>query len=228
VRKFVQVLDVLMSVASISSILLLYAPISRKMHSALSLLCIGLLVAMVSNAPTSPANVAVAGVFALLSCVVGWLCVRGADRKDRRANRSMDGGNHGVCAERRAPVYSALAQGQTVDDSVRGGMDVEMVSTSGRLEGQWGSGDAEVGGVSEGDVWQPTGDGGAWASWPTDSRLRLPAAGLALGIVGLSCFALQGRDNYYLFHSLWHVLMMVSAYLLVRGRVEMSDCIYCK
>jgi hypothetical protein len=68
---------------------------------------------------------------------------------------------------------------------------------------------------------QTAGDVSNWGSWAWDKRLRTPAAGLALGAVGLSCFALQGRDTYYLFHSLWHVLMMASAYLLVRGRIEM-------
>ena len=56
-----------------------------------------------------------------------------------------------------------------------------------------------------------------------DPRLQMPVAGMCLGLLGLMCFALQGRDDYYILHSMWHVLMMLSAYLLLRGRVDVSS-----
>ena len=56
--------------------------------------------------------------------------------------------------------------------------------------------------------------------WLNRRMLILPFCGLLLGFIGLIFFALQSRTNYSVLHSLWHVSMMLSAYLIVRGKME--------
>eukprot|EP01032_Pedospumella_encystans_P019672 gene19672-22372_t len=67
-----QVMDILFSICCIASILLLYAPVSRPCHTALSLFCLALLVPPVADLPTSPVNLALALSFALIVLAVGW------------------------------------------------------------------------------------------------------------------------------------------------------------
>lgn len=43
---------------------------------------------------------------------------------------------------------------------------------------------------------------------------------MALAMLGFVCFILQSRTTYYLYHSAWHVLMMTSAFILVRYRLH--------
>jgi hypothetical protein len=49
--------------------------------------------------------------------------------------------------------------------------------------------------------------------------------GAVLGIVGLVFFALQNRTNYWIFHSCWHVCVMVSVLFLLKGKYEFFELI---
>jgi hypothetical protein len=49
------------------------------------------------------------------------------------------------------------------------------------------------------------------------------AVGAALATAGIGCFALQTRTNYWVMHSLWHLLVMSSSYFLMK--VPINQCI---
>jgi hypothetical protein len=51
-------------------------------------------------------------------------------------------------------------------------------------------------------------------------RLKFLITGIVFGVAGLLCFATQTRLNYWLSHSLWHIFIMFSSLLLLKGRFE--------
>lgn len=263
--------------SAIASVLLLYAPISRSTHSALSLLCLGLLVAPVSNLPTSPMNVLQAATFSLTVVLAGWLfksggcsaticgvdfrpvfqCFvtttgadplsweQGAHGTDIKLDRRGDAIQNGVGKRgnvRNAPgsasssIYNTLRTGQLPQSEIAiqvGAIeddDLEMTTSSHSLQPQMTNTPQEF--AAEND------SGGSFQDETfsihqsmlfgallalRSRKLRMPLCGMVLGMTGLLCFALQGRDTYYFLHSLWHFLMMISAYLLVHGRIELLD-----
>jgi len=227
-------MDILFSICSIASILLLYAPVSRPCHTALSLFCLALLVPPVADLPTSPVNLMLALSFAFIILAVGWGTVlRTGDRRNSKVTTVVCGlflhmngdplrygTSDAVCDEvkpetvainREEMVYSSIARNSP---DLRE-EDIEMMDLSqGRAVGDdvsVGASDPAIAFGEEAVCPQTCTEGGRRV-W------MLPAAGLSVGLVGLLCFALQRRENYYILHSLWHVFMMVSAYLLVRGR----------
>lgn len=213
-----------MSLASISSAILLYAPISKHTHSSLSLLCLCILVAFVSSNPTSPANIAVAGGFAVVACAVGWLIVHGAGGErdkvvagcslrafhEQTEREGVASAPDRVAGSRSgAAEYSALPTGSVHQGD---GGDVEMT--------QHGASPLHTG-LAEGNAEVVTQD--EQLSW--GSLVLAPLGGMVAGLLGLTAFALQGRDNYYIMHSVWHVCMMAAAYLLVFGRLGLSRAV---
>jgi hypothetical protein len=46
-----------------------------------------------------------------------------------------------------------------------------------------------------------------------------PLAGALLGIIGISCYVFDDRTNYWYLHSIWHIAMMISAFLFLRGQL---------
>lgn len=230
-------MDILFSICSISSILLLYAPMSRSVHTAVSLLCLALLVPPVADQPTSPVNLVLALTFALLVLAVGWGAVlRQGDRRGSQVTHLLGGlflhtqsdpllhGTAGASGEEvifdkplavvtngEEMVYSSIARNspelreediEMMDLSQGITPSTEYFDNSSDLAAVYSSNGTcpEVCVEHERHVW------------------ALPAVGMLVGLVGLMCFALQRRENYYISHSLWHVFMMISAYLLVRGR----------
>ena len=225
-------MDILFSICCIASILLLYTPVSRPCHTALSLFCLALLVPPVADLPTSPVNLALALSFALVVLAVGWGTVlRNGDRRGSTVTPVLCGlflhmrGDpllHGtseaagdvdkpltVMIHREEMVYSSIARNSP---DLRE-EDIEMMDLSQSRTGD----DLPVGSTDPNTVFSEE----VCPKKCTENGKHvwvLPATGLTVGLVGLLCFALQRRENYYILHSLWHVFMMVSAYLLVRGR----------
>jgi hypothetical protein len=277
-----QILDILLSVSSISSILMLYAPISRYAHAAISMLCIGLLVAPVSNDPTSPGNIVFALLFAVCGLVVSIVVRRyfpgSADQPLRRevgpsccASPNLitfffDASSGAVAAATAGgstsyPSYALVAGADNDDDAVNpsrehghearmgrnNGSDIEMTGApfSGSASRSEVDGKMQNSGTDEASNEQSFDGAVGFPSSPFDTvrpdnavdvmsttsfkggirrcapHWRLPYTGLLVGILGLTCFVLQSGDYYYVYHSLWHVFMMISAYLLVRGRIEL-------
>lgn len=247
----------LFSVSAIASVLLLYAPISRSTHSAVSLLCVGLLVAPVSNLPTSPLNIMQALTFAMTFVVAGWFYVSGGcprtvceldisrcfqwyvrTRGDpllaEESRWKLTHGVHdrvrsGVRGTTSSPIYRDVHTGSLVLDA-SGDDDVEMTTSSHSLHPQGHQLHPHIQDSTAVDAEANLHDSATATHQSVlyvclaavrSRKLRMPLCGLALGSTGLLCFALQGRDNYYFLHSLWHMFMMVSAYLLVQGRVEL-------
>jgi hypothetical protein len=56
-------------------------------------------------------------------------------------------------------------------------------------------------------------------------RIKSMLCGMVLGIVGLLFFAFQSRENYWLFHSLWHICVMTASFLLLKGKYEFFEFI---
>lgn len=258
----------LFSVSAIASVLLLYGPISRSTHSALSVLCVGLLVAPVSNQPTSPVNILQAMAFSASVVAIGWLYKSGQcpskacgvdlrwcfqcfvvlsgdplscdvalgyrDKAGRSAvgRRGLTGSVLAVGGD--SPLFAVVRHIPLSDADVEAEDDVEMTTSSHYLQ-QPRSEDTSSRGNADGTT-EPVGadmyeEASASAAHQSviftviaalrNRKLRMPLCGAALGATGLLCFALQGRDNYYFLHSLWHIFMMISAYLLVQGRVDL-------
>lgn len=226
-------MDILFSICSIAVILMLYAPVTRASHSALSLLCIALLVPPVADLPTSPVNLALSLTFGVSVLAVGWAVVlRGSGPQRDRAVRSVLLGvfvstlSDPLLCDLGTPVKASgsaraagpgtgVAYNSLSADSPEGvEEDVEMVEFTQHSDN------------TESCVHDNVPYGGDVTGFACDNALvrgvwLVPAIGLAVGITGLLCFALQTRANYYILHSLWHVFMMIAAYLLVKGRLEL-------
>lgn len=198
-----QVCDVLLSVTMIFIVLLLHAPLSLRTHSALSLACMAVLLPWVAASPTSAANVIAAVAAAAGALVVGHAALHAKGLRVMGVDYSLLAASSASASpadsrrSSRQQRYEALASAS--DDLVLGSGDVEMmpsVHTAGPVDDQ--STPKEV----QSTVYQ----------------LRYTLLGAAMGIGGLTCFALQGADSYWILHSCWHVLMMAAAYCLLRGR----------
>ena len=210
-----------------------------------------MLVAFVTNDPTSPVNIAIAGCYALGICGCGWAYVylwpstvtnsekqstasHCCSKKSFQHNRNnyhedsvlIKDTSH-ITSQDREVVYSALSLQEHAPLSAHSmsGDDLEMSTLRVNTQGQRSftldnptSSDGEQ--DNESDLSIPT---SSRSLGLIDPRLQMPVAGMFLGLLGLMCFALQGRDDYYILHSMWHVLMMLSAYLLLRGRVDVSS-----
>ncbi len=57
------------------------------------------------------------------------------------------------------------------------------------------------------------------------SQIKHMLFGVLCGLIGLSCFVLQTRENYWIYHSAWHVLVMIASYLLLKGKYEFFEII---
>jgi len=242
-----QVMDILFSIGAISCILLMYAPVTRSCHAALSLLCIGLLVPPVADLPTSPANLALSLTFALAVLALGWGLVLNSSVKRGRGVHIVGGmfvnsttdpflcdtntllgpqnpavsTTVGRSTEVRNDVHYASIANSSPDVSIHdgsGGNDVEMVALGGN------------GADTCSEPVDPADPAGVLGADPPCLTLCapgvqrawvLPALGLSVGLAGLMCFALQARESYYILHSMWHVFMMIAAYFLVQGRIEL-------
>jgi predicted membrane channel-forming protein YqfA (hemolysin III family) len=54
-------------------------------------------------------------------------------------------------------------------------------------------------------------------------HVRSSILGFLSATIGLSFFASQTRSNYWIFHSSWHVFVMIGAFLCVKGKFEFFD-----
>ena len=225
-------MDILFSICCIASILLLFAPVSRPCHTALSLFCLALLVPPVADLPTSPVNLALALSFALVILAVGWGTVlRTGDRRGSTVTPVLCGlflhmrgdplfhGTSEAASDVDKPLTVIMNHEEMVYSSIARNSpdlreeDIEMMDLSqGRAGDDLPVGSTDPNTVFSEEVCPKKCIENGKHVWV------LPATGLTVGLVGLLCFALQRRENYYILHSLWHVFMMVSAYLLVRGR----------
>lgn len=54
-------------------------------------------------------------------------------------------------------------------------------------------------------------------------KCRYVICGCLCCILGLTCFALQSVELYYVLHSLWHLGMMLAAFCMLKGREDWFD-----
>lgn len=225
------VLDVLFSVVSIASLLLFYAPITREQHASGSLFLLALLLGPIIVDPTNAIVLVIAVVGSIAVTVVLW-CYH--FRRSTPSSLQIETINDSV---NRSSLYTTVPQS---DLSLQPG-DIELSSN-------FGNGDDNAQISEDREVLSnplhlarqsldPRSSGDASRSNSTTSTTTLNqssslrarvievlshgregVAGGVVGLVGLSCYALDSRTNYWFVHSIWHVAMMVAAYLLLRGR----------
>jgi hypothetical protein len=207
-----QALDVLFSLVMIFIILTLYAPLTSRVHGAISILWLGALLAPVASNPTSTSNVLATLTASTGLLLIGHvaLCVG----RTGAAVRYMPGVDYTILPSKpEHDVEQSQVQYEVLDSISDGAGDVELVSS------------ITSGADSATDSSQHM---TCFASvYTTLRRLSYSLLGGVLGLGGLLCFALQGRVNYWYIHSLWHMLMMLSAWLLLKGRGSFFQVLGC-
>ena len=219
-----------LSVSSIAIVLMLCAPVSKYTHATISVICLALLVAPVTSNPTGPLNIALAVGFAFVYLVVQ-LVVKSKVKARSTAARSQSFKlTRKRNSNRNTVEYNAVPNPMDESD---GGIEMgrtdntnPVPSLSGVTKNANQNSQSEHEENMRGESNTPIQNGGAlgWgvrgSIWLNRRMLILPFCGLLLGFIGLIFFALQSRTNYSVLHSLWHVSMMLSAYLIVRGKME--------
>ena len=236
-------MDILFSICAISCILLLYAPVTRSCHAALSLLCIGLLVPPVADLPTSPANLALSLTFALTVLALGWGLVLNSSVKRGRGVHVVGGMFVNSTTDPFLCDVSTLSGRQNAPSSTTIGRETGARSSAYYASVAYNSPDVSSHDVemtalssnsADDDVVDPADPAGVLGDDPPCLTLCapgvqrvwvVPAVGLSIGLAGLMCFALQARESYYILHSMWHVFMMIAAYFLVKGRIELYSSV---
>lgn len=219
----------LSSTAMMAMVIMLYAPVSSAVHAALSVFSFSLLVSPVANNATSPVNVVLALSLALLSVAVAWTLWRWRVSPSLLKHLSNMLRARRPAGERENSLASVEYTQVALEDSShdkpqqperrdRAG-DIEMLALHSptRQRHRLGGEERELAVVHR--------PAGAPLSWEEIRKLlyhsRTGFVGAIMGLLGLFFFANQTRTNYWYVHSLWHVLMMFSAYFLVRGRVDL-------
>jgi hypothetical protein len=226
-------MDVWLSVSCIAIVLMLCAPVSKYAHATISVICLALLVAPVTSNPTGPLNIALAIGFAFAYLVMLWFFKRTTNSRNIAVRQQLfnsstklstnTGNNNNININ--SIVYNALPN----DEGIEMGTN-NSTPTSSSLQPKQGAFVREETYTQVDDDQQlhlQNGGAAGWgvgtlgsSNWLTMRMLILPLSGLLFGLTGLILCALQSRTNYSILHSLWHISMMLSAYLMVRGKME--------
>jgi len=246
-KSYFQVLDVLFSTCSIVAMALYYCPINKDNFSTLLLLSIGLLIPLVANNPTGPYILGTTIGVSFLFLTAFWiyykrriycnccyrynLCcictvieqVAAEVRKPAAFHRAPLGDSISLSKRNKKEVELSrlIHQGQYAlvgDKSNRNGKDQDE-----DLDGDYGAGAQEPGeaddeylrtsameDITVGKIRETAIDAG--------NRLGYVLVGLVLGAIGITFFALQTNDTYWIMHSFWQAFIMSSAYFLACGR----------
>lgn len=219
------VLDVLFSVAMIASIVLFLAPMPRSVHSAVCLGVLSLLVAPVMNDPTNALVLILTIALSGIAVVVRWSVVLNATGKNIHQLQLSTR----IVHEDSGPVYTTIP---VVDDmspsivqdrEIADGGDIEMESVSNPLVADTGS-SLLPSQPSQQDTRRTEPEQNLSSPEFTWKQLIGQSSdvviGAAIGMIGLSSYALDNRTNYWYLHSLWHIFMMTAAFFLLRGRMR--------
>lgn len=226
------------------STLLYYAPLSLKDHFIVTLLAIGLLVVPVADRPTNAVTMLISIFGSLAICFFLWVYhymkVRGIlCNHEEPTKYSMISGSDVEDIEHNDPGLIPECQ-----DNYEENGQVEMISPSTEMPNVSISIDTVKLDKPLQNNKKPSLNyrpfvmlhfpGGkqkrmsSVGNSPVNGNMRscsnffqcgcLIVLGVVMGIIGLVCFVLQSRENYWYMHSLWHVFIMGAAYPVLAGR----------
>ena len=232
-----QALDILFCTLCMSTVVLYYAPISKQTHSALVLATVGMLAAPISNDPTNALNIILAIVCSVLLTLLLWLLhTLHAENSTLykwlqscfgyTVHAALNNNNKG---QSRRSKYTIVAE-----DSQHG--DIELSTTVSPIAETKHGGEVEDSAKSDSPEMRYAEEYSCRRSIASIYSfcldvphylydLRYCLSGLILSITGLMCFAVQSRVSYWYVHSLWHVFVMSSSLLLVKGRGDFMEMI---
>ena len=199
-------------------VIMLYAPVSLQVHAAFSIFTFSLLVSPVTFDPTNPINVILAITFAIVMTTISWILWRyKIPIKIFSSSKKSE------------PLYSRVAQqvsdnhitDESNDRTIHPNEDIDVEVEIEMMAVQQPNNSAILGNKDSKVHEKPDRE----LSWEEIGQLayvaRSGVTGLILGLLGLFAFANQTRTNYWYVHSVWHVLMMLAAYYLSFGRVQL-------
>lgn len=188
-----QVLDILFCTSMIAIILLLYAPITKDIHSTISIAVIGLLVSPITSNPTNAMNVILTISSSIFVVALIWLY--------RYYSIST---SHKIS-------YRGLSQIDDLDeDSFSDGLELPSLSPPSYVSNRPSKSNSSS---------------NIFIRLPTLSlkNILLALFGSFVGLLGFAFFVNQSRVNYWYTHSLWHIFVMLSAYILILGRIVIFE-----
>eukprot|EP01039_Chlorochromonas_danica_P002711 gene2711-2961_t len=216
------VVDVLFSQALIGLVVLLYAPLSPRTFDASCLGLVALLTAPVVADPTNPVTVVVVLVSVLLFVGLSLAIVLYSERY--QCLRGVAGIDYSLLqpappspSAKQRGSYMSLPVARSGSDSEErhSSLDLEMVTFTRNASPSLSPEAANLPVDGEGDDDNALLPKQAPSKW---SSLNSFFCGIALGLTGLICFALQQKGSYWVLHSVWHLSVMIAAYLLLLGR----------
>lgn len=218
-----------------SSVLFLFSPLSMNTQSytAVSMLCIAILLPLVTNAPTNPFNIIFGIILTVIIIFISWLQYYGIFHRLKLFLLDALGiyKNRIIINQ-----YNLLLGHDSIENN-----DIELPFTSTIIVGNEmrsvyhysnNSGATNTTNkdyehidehISEQQQQQQKNhDKSKYNFFYYIKKMLYFIIGCLFSLLGFICMIIQTRESYYYIHSLWHLFIMLSAYFFIRGYLSFA------